>query len=142
PRQSIPFDALAPRPGLKRLLAALGQKATPGIDHGTVPTANFLRFELGYDRNFFFRALNPYNSFTWVTAYVGQWNMTETLTGQDFRFGGQQKVTSTGVKSGVNTNSLSLNTFSKLHTVSSDFVDLYPYVSFVQTHLQSAYVHA
>jgi hypothetical protein len=141
PNQNIPFEAALRAPGLKPLLASLGQKATPGPDHGTVPTANFLRFELGYDRNFFFRTLNPYNSFTWVTAYVGQWNMTETFTGQDFRFGGQQKVTSTGVKSGANTNGLTINTFSKLHTVANDFVDLYPYVSFVQTHLQTDYMH-
>jgi hypothetical protein len=27
--------------------------------------------QLGFDRNFFFRPLNPFTRFTWVNAYVG-----------------------------------------------------------------------
>src|SRR5581483_5902791 len=108
---------------------------------GSVPHADFLRFEIGYDRNFFFRPINPYNSFIWVTAYVGQWNLSETFTRANYRFGGQQKATSTGTRIGANANNLSLQTISQLHTVASDFVDLYPYESFVQTHLQTDYMH-
>jgi hypothetical protein len=100
-----------------------------------------LRFELGYDRFFFFRPLNPYNSFTWVTAYVGQWNLSETFTNKNYRFGGQQKLSPTGTRVGANTAGLSLQTIGKLHTVATDFVDLYPYESFVQTHLQTDYLH-
>ena len=117
PNVNIPFENLLRQPAVRKLLAGLGQPVKPGLDHGQVPTATYLRFELGYDRNFFFRPLNPYNSFTWVTAYVGQWNTTETFANQDFRFGGQQKVTPTGTASGANTNGLSLQTISKLRTV-------------------------
>jgi hypothetical protein len=141
PNVNIPFENLLRQPTVRKLLAGLGQTVKPGLDHGQVPTATYLRFELGYDRNFFFRPLNPYNSFTWVTAYVGQWNTTETFANQDFRFGGQQKVTPTGTASGANTKGLSLQTISKLHTVPQDFVDLLPYESFFQTHLQTDYFH-
>ena len=34
-----------------------------------------------------------------------------------------------------------MNNISKLHTVPTDFVDLYAYESFVQTHLQTDYLH-
>jgi hypothetical protein len=141
PNVNIPFEAELRAPGLKSLLASLGQTATPGIDHGTIPRADFLRFELGYDRFFFFRPINPYNSFTWVTAYVGQWNMSETFMGKNYRFNGQTKPTATGTATGANTAGLTINTISKLHTVPTDFVDLYPYESFVQTHLQTDYLH-
>jgi hypothetical protein len=141
PNINIPFEAELRAPGLKPLLKALGEPATPGPDHGNVPHADFLRFELGFDRFFFWRALNPYNSFTWVTSYVGQWNLTETFTGRNFRFNGQQKATNVGVRLGANAQNLTLQTINKLHTVATDFVDLYPYESFVQTHLQTDYLH-
>ena len=38
--------------------------------------ANFLRWELGYDRFFFLRTLNPSNSFALITALVGSWNVS------------------------------------------------------------------
>ena len=141
PNDNVPFENLLRTPPVRKLLRGLGQTVPAGIDYGTVPTANLLRFELGYDRFFFVRALNPYSSFTWVTAYIGQWNMTETFTGQDFRFGGQTKPTDSGVRVGANTAGLSLATISQLHTVPTDFVDLYAYESFLQTHLQTDYLH-
>jgi hypothetical protein len=76
-----------------------------------------------------------------VTAYVGQWNVSETFTGNDYRFGGQQKPTATGLRTGANTQGLSINTISKLHTVDTDFVDLYPYESFIQSHLETSFMH-
>jgi hypothetical protein len=141
PNQNIPFEAELRNPAIRKLLAGLGQTVSQGIDHGTVPHANFLRFELGYDRFFFFRPLNRSNSFTWVTAYIGQWNLTETFTDKNFRFNGQQKTSPTGTRIGANAQDLTLQTISKLHTVATDFVDLYPYESFVQTHLQTDYLH-
>lgn len=58
---------------------------------GTVPNADFLRWELGFDRFFFFRPINPSNSFTWVTAMVGQYNMSETSK-TDYYAGGAQRA--------------------------------------------------
>jgi hypothetical protein len=57
---------------------------------GQVPHANYLRWELGFDRFFFLRALNPTNSFTLVTAIVGSYNLDETSV-RDFRQNGQFK---------------------------------------------------
>jgi hypothetical protein len=142
PNENIPFERLLRTPRVRRLLDALGQPLPPGgKTAGSVPHADFLRFELGFDRFFFFRPLNPSNSFTWVSAYVGQWNMTETFTGRDFRFGGQAELNATGTKSGVNTDQLTLATLNQLRTVPEDFVDLAPYESFFQSHLQTDYMH-
>lgn len=142
PNENIPFEALLRTPQLRKLFRNLLHQNIPaGTTEGRIPRADILRFELGFDRFFFFRPLNPSNSFVWVTAYVGQWNLSETFTGQDFRFGGQQKVTDTGTRVGANTTGLTINTIAKLHTVAKDFVDLYPYESFMQTHLQTDYMH-
>jgi hypothetical protein len=57
---------------------------------GKAEPADFVRWELGFDRFFFARALNPTNSFTFVSAIVGSWNLDETDK-KDFRFQGQMK---------------------------------------------------
>ena len=56
----------------------------------TIPKTDLLRWVIGYDRFFFFRALNPTNSFVLVTAWHGQWNLLERR-GMDFRYLGEQK---------------------------------------------------
>lgn len=104
------------RPGAQ----CIGHFATAG----QVPYADFLRWELGYDRFFFFRPLNPTNSFTWVSAIVGSYNMTEN-TQRDFRFDGQQKP-GTGLVP---------------NPVPADFVQLQKVEMFGQTHLQTDYLH-
>jgi hypothetical protein len=141
PNENVPFERLLREPSVRRLLASLGQRVPKGKYEGSIPHADFMRFELGFDRFFFFRPLNSTNSFTWVTAYVGQWNLSETFGDGDYRFGGQQKATSTGTRVGANTQGLTINNISKLHTVATDFVDLYPYESFVQSHLETSYMH-
>ena len=121
----------------------LGQPVSKGVIEGEILARGRAALRAHFDRFFFFffRPLNPYNSFTWVTAYVGQWNASETFTGRDYRFGGQQKPTDTGLRSGVNNDQLTLQTIYKLHTVPTDFVDLKPYEAFIQTHLQTDYMH-
>jgi len=59
---------------------------------GSIPYADVLRYELGFDRFFFFRPLNPSNSFILSTSAVGSWNTSwsDSSTG-DFRFNGQLK---------------------------------------------------
>src|SRR5262249_35437881 len=143
PNINIPFEALLRTPALRKLLNSpvFNQNIPAGTTQGQIPYADFLRFELGYDRFFFARALHPYNSFTWVTAYVGQWNLSETFTGTNYRFGGQQKATDVGTRVGANAQNLTLATIGKLHTVPTDFVDLYPYESFFQSHLETSYLH-
>jgi hypothetical protein len=87
-----------------------------------VPLADYLRWELGLDRFFFLRALNPTNSFTWVTAMVGQYNMSETSQ-TDFRFSGQSKQS------------------VATPTSPDDYVQQKKVEVFAQTHLQTDYLH-
>jgi len=57
---------------------------------GSIPYANILRWETGFDRFFFFRPLNPTNSFVFVLSGVGSYNLDETAS-KDFRMNGQTK---------------------------------------------------
>ena len=93
---------------------------------GRVPHADFLRWELGYDRFFFFRPFNPSNSFTWVTAFVGSYNLDETSK-KDFRQLGQQKP----------------GTYppQKLQPSTDDFVQLPKVDMFAQSHITTDYMH-
>lgn len=89
---------------------------------GTVPVADILRWEIGSDRNIFFRPLNPTNSFLFVTSMVGAWNITETTTRQDFRMSGQRKPGTLG-------------------TEPDDFTQLKEVELFGQMRLQTSYMH-
>ena len=55
---------------------------------------------------------------------------------------GQLKPSDTGVKTGANTSDLKgIADVGKLHTVPTDFVDKYPLEWFIQSSLQTDYVH-
>ena len=56
----------------------------------TIPHTDYLRWMLGYDRFFFFRPLNPSNSFVFVAAIHGETNVFERRE-RDFRANGLQK---------------------------------------------------
>lgn len=143
PNENLPFERLVRAPQLRRLLAGLGVKLPGGSYQGNIPKADFLRWEIGYDRNFFVHALNPSNAFVLVAAFVGSWNLSETFTGKDYRYYGQRKPSDTGLRTGANVNNLpnSLQAVAKLHTVANDFVDLKPVETFVQSTLQTDYLH-
>ena len=69
----IPHDNLNPR--VQSPAAAMAAK------NGTfrpnfIPKASYLRWTVGYDRFFFFRPLNPTNSFVFVASHNGSWNFT------------------------------------------------------------------
>ncbi len=68
----------------------IGTSSEAVFGQGDLPRADILRYEVGYDRFFFFRPLNPSNSFILSTSVVGFWNMDHTSK-QDFRFGGLTK---------------------------------------------------
>jgi hypothetical protein len=75
----------------------IGEDATFG--QGVLPKADIIRAEVGFDRFFFFRPLNPTNSFILSTSLMGTYNMDETDQ-QDFRFNG---LTKPGIRcSGLN----------------------------------------
>jgi hypothetical protein len=85
------------------------------------PKADFLRWEVGLDRFFFFRPLNPTNSFTMIAAIVGSWNISETSL-NDYKYGGVRKPGGQG-------------------TSAEDFVDLKTVEAFGQLTLQTDYWH-
>ncbi|MCX8070918.1 MAG: DUF1302 domain-containing protein [Candidatus Binatia bacterium] len=87
----------------------------------TIPTADVIRWELGIDRFFFARFLNPSNSFTWITAFVGSWNLDET-NAKDFRLAGQRKP-------------------GRAALSPDDYVQQKAVEAFVQTHLETNYAH-
>jgi hypothetical protein len=86
-----------------------------------IARASYLRWELGADRFFFLRPINPTNSFVWVTAIVGSWNMDETSR-EDFRYAGQTKQGATGNNP-------------------ADYVQQKKVELFAQTHLGTDYLH-
>jgi hypothetical protein len=86
-----------------------------------IPYADYLRWEVGYDRFFFIRPLNPTNSFTFIGAIVGSYNLDETSK-KDFTFAGQRKPGTLG-------------------TSASDFVTQKQVEAFAQITLQTDYMH-
>jgi hypothetical protein len=84
PEQNLNARSQLPRTG--GAAALVDRDPITGKLHpdSTIPKADYLRFQLGYDRFFFLRALNPANSFVLVMAFNGSINMTER-DGMDFR---------------------------------------------------------
>ncbi len=68
----------------------IGTTSESVLGQGTLPRADILRYEVGYDRFFFFRPLNPTNSFILSASVVGFYNFDHTPQ-QDFRFSGLVK---------------------------------------------------
>ncbi len=89
--------------------------------HGKVPYQDMLRWEIGADRFFFFRALNPANAFLLSTSIVGHHNLSET-DNKDFYAVGQRKPGKTGDSS-------------------DDFVDLKKTEAFLNVHLENQWRH-
>jgi hypothetical protein len=75
----IPNQNLNPLAQVPRSLLVNGQVPT-----NTIPRTDYVRALLGYDRFFFFRPLNPANSFVFVAAIHGEWNVFERRE-RDFR---------------------------------------------------------
>jgi hypothetical protein len=98
---------------------SLGPNALKGV--GELQHADIVRFELGFDRFFFLRPVNPSNSILLVTAIVGAVNLDETPQ-RDFYMNGQQKPGQTG-------------------TSPADFVQQKQVEAFGQVHMQTDYMH-
>ncbi len=109
--QNSPTDAVCNQQSLDKLRSA-----------GAIPYADIVRYEIGLDRFFFFRPLNPTNSFVLSTSAVGSYNASWTSV-HDFRFNGQLKP-------------------GRLGTVQSDFVNNEgPLDAQGQITLQTDYLH-
>ena len=75
----IPNQNLNPLTQVPKSLLVGGRTPT-----NTIPRTDYLRWVIGYDRFFFFRPLNPANSFILSTAIHGEWNVFERRE-RDFR---------------------------------------------------------
>jgi hypothetical protein len=111
----------------------------------TIPTADYLRWVIGYDRFFFFRPLNPTNSFTLSMAWNSSFNLSET-SGKDYRYAyakpgkTQARAIANGLSDtckgkGAKNNPLCVTAVPK------DFENAYRYEGFVQTALQTDMMH-
>jgi Protein of unknown function (DUF1302) len=103
----------------------IGNPGGPVSEPGTVPVADYVRWEIGLDRFFFLRPLNPTNSFVLVVSQVGSYNLDETSR-KDFRFGGQRKR---------------LKDVPGVAPVPDDFVQQKKVEAFFQATLQTDYLH-
>jgi hypothetical protein len=107
----------------------------------SIPKANYLRWIVGYDRFFFFRPLNPTNSFTLSMAFNGQINTSERRE-DNYRNANQKPgkpATATGTVPG--TTCPSLGSQLCVTTPAKNFEDQYPFEGFLQTALQTDYMH-
>jgi len=95
--------------------------------------ANYMRFVVGYDRFFFFRPLNPSNSFVLVGAFNGQVNMS-AIGGPDYR--------NPNAKPGhPQTRQADPNNQLTAYVDKHDFEDQYLFEGFAQVALQTDYLH-
>jgi hypothetical protein len=133
PRAQIPA-ALRPNLGYKKHIL------------NTIPTANFLRWVVAYDRFFFFRPLNPTNSFTLSMAFNSSYNLSEDGS-HDFRYPNAKpgKSQTQNVVTGLGTTCVkgakAKNNPLCVTAVPTNFEDLYKYEGFVTTTLQTDYLH-
>jgi hypothetical protein len=103
---------------------------------GTIPYANILRWEVGFDRFFFLRWLNPTNSFVVVASAVGSWNTSRgnDVATDQFRFNGQLKPSRFRIVDGVAVP-------RPRGTLIDDYVNATTVDAQFQTTLQTDYMH-
>jgi len=112
----------------------------------TIPTADYIRWVVGYDKFFFIRALNPTNSFFLTTSYNSSFNLSEH-SGLDFRNpvtkpGKHLQSMSRPMKNNPTCQgSQAYNNPLCASTYAHDFVDAYQYEGFLQTAIQTDYMH-
>jgi hypothetical protein len=114
----------------------------------SAPTADYLRWVIAYDRFFFFRPLNPTNSFVLVSSFNSEFNLSEK-GGRDYRWpntkpdrpaGGAAIGAipgNAGCPGGAETRNNPLCVRVNPHS----FEDRYQYEAFFQFALQSDYMH-
>jgi hypothetical protein len=137
----IPNMNLNPRVQLPKTVRGPDEKNL----HNHAPTADYLRWVIGYDRNFFARWLNPSNSFILVMAYNSSFNLSEK-GGMDFRNAstkfGHPNTRNGPIKgapgcTGAASRTSPLCVFIDPH----DYEDAYQYEGFLNTTLQTDYLH-
>jgi hypothetical protein len=111
----------------------------------TIPKADYLRWVIAYDRFFFFRPINPTNSFVLSMAYNSQFNLTEK-GGMDFRLPQakpgkrQARSIANGLSDACKGKSAKNNPLC-VTAVPKDYEDSYQYEGFLTTALQTDMMH-
>jgi hypothetical protein len=138
----IPSMNLNPRVQIPRALRAEGEKNVKN----SIPTADYLKSVIGYDRNFFVRALNPANSFILVMSYNSSFNLSEK-GGRDYR-NATAKLGHTQTRNGrLPGNPICADATARtnplcIHLDPHDYEDAYQYEGVLTTTLRTDYMHA
>ncbi len=137
----IPDKNLNPRVQIPMVLRAANEKHLKN----EIPKADYLRWVIGYDRNFFVRWLNPSNSFILVASYNSQFNLSEK-GGKDFR-NANPKPGHTNTRNGaLPGNPLCHGAAARTNAVCvfidpHDYEDAYQYEGFLTTTFRTDYMH-
>jgi hypothetical protein len=139
----IPDKNLNARVQLPRALRANYEKDLKN----SIPTADYVRWVVGYDRNFFVPSLNPTNSFILVMSYNSSFNLSEK-GGNDYR-NAFTKPGHTQTRNGkLRDNPLCADAATArtsplcIFTDPHDYEDAYQYEGILTTTLRTDYMHA
>jgi hypothetical protein len=106
---------------------------------GHVPYADILRYEIGFDRFFFARFLNPTNSFVLSSSIVGSYNASYTgAQDNHFRMNGQLKPGPVCLRGNGKGD---CEVFRQRGQYQDDYVNSYPLDAQGQITLQTDYLH-
>ena len=138
----IPSMNLNPRVQIPKALRAPNEKNIS--NH--VPTADYIRWVIGYDRNFFVPWLNPTNSFILVASYNSSFNVSEK-GGMDYR-NATTKLGHPNTRQGkLAGNPLCADAAASRtnplcqYVDPHDYEDAYQYEGFLQTTVRTDYMH-
>jgi Protein of unknown function (DUF1302) len=110
---------------------------------GNIPYADVLRYEIGFDRFFFARFLNPTNSFILSSSIVGSWNASADNSdpAKHFRFQGQLKPGAVCSDIGAPSDGCKSGQPRQRGNFQDDFVNSYEADAQGQITLQTDYLH-
>jgi hypothetical protein len=137
----IPTMNLNPRVQIPKALRASNEKNIKN----SMPTADILRWVIGYDRNFFVRWLNPTNSFILVMSYNSSFNLSEK-GGRDYRNANPKFGATNTVNGPIPGNALCQGRQARTNPLCvqirpHDYEDAYQYEGFLTTTVQTDYLH-
>jgi hypothetical protein len=123
---------------------AIAQVLRRPIGRTSIPTADFLRFVVGYDRFFFFRPLNPSNSFVLSLAFNGSINLSED-DDNNYRYPnpkpGKPQAAPGPIPGTLCQGAAARSNPACVQTIPQNFEDLHKFEGFLQTAIQTDYLH-
>jgi hypothetical protein len=115
-------------------------RPNPITSPGNIPYNDILRYEIGFDRFFFARFLNPTNSFVLSSSIVGSWNTSADNSdpAKHFRMQGQLKP---GPVCFQGNGHGQCNVFRQRGNFQDDYINAYEADAQGQITLQTDYLH-